>query len=252
MGAGALTVAHPEYVRHPFLAEVRSENAIVMGEPESIYAGRVPLVDPELWLRSKGLMGSIRFSRRPASSMPRGGRNLDDHIGSAQRDWMYFLQGASSLQTTWEPLFLLQPLEGGWPERGGTAGEAPATPWLSSVVERLEALLQLPPNWDGFGGAQVSPELAMKALDFLFRVVHPTTAVPAIAPLNDGGLQLDWHRGALDVEVMLSNGPNAGLYYLDLSTGQEFEGPIDAGIEGLRRLMDRLEGDPVTTTHVAA
>jgi|AntDryMetagUQ889_1029465.scaffolds.fasta_scaffold03891_2 hypothetical protein len=168
-------------------------------------------------------------------------------LSSPYPRWLHLFQGASSLGL-WTPL-LLYVDEGD--EIDGPIETEPA-PWLSSVAARLDALLRLPQDWDGYGGAPISAEQATRALDFLLRLMRPTTARPAIGPLSDGGLQVDWHRGQLDVEVMFSEGPNAGLYWLDLETGHEFEGPIDTGIEGLRRLMDRLEGDLTTTTHVAA
>ena len=209
------------------------------------------------WPGSK-LVGHIRLSGQPLliEGLSYQGASFlltGTQLSPSHPRWPLTLQGASSLDLTWTPLLLSRTPsaheEGEYVEE---PLEADPPPWLPGVVERLKALLRLPPDWDGYGGAPVDPKNALKALDFLARLMRPRTALPAISPLNDGGLQLDWHRGRLDVEVMFSEDAEAGLYWLDLDTEQEFEGSIDAGVGSLRRLMDRLEDDSAMTTNAAA
>lgn len=124
--------------------------------------------------------------------------------------------------------------------------------WMATVVARLETLLALPEGWDGYNAK--TPEIwhALEAFGFLERVMTETTARPSIVPLTDGGIQIEWHRGDLDIEATFTAGADRGLYLADLSTGAEFEGSIDEGIEDLRRLMARLEeANTATSMHAA-
>lgn len=129
---------------------------------------------------------------------------------------------------------------------------APQPAWIAPVAERLEAIRALPAGWDGGEAKRPDAWHAVEAFGFLWRLMRAATAVPSIVPLADGGVQIEWHRGGLDIEATFTAGPDRGLYFADLSTGYEFEGPVDAGIGELRDLIARLEeANTATTVHAA-
>jgi hypothetical protein len=133
-----------------------------------------------------------------------------------------------------------------------TAERVAQRAWYEAALNALGAVLALPANWDGYGAERPEAEHAFRALVFLQRVMRDTTPLPAIVPLADGGVQVEWHRGGLDIEATFTGAPEHGLYFSDLTTGREYEGSIDAGIDELRRLMARLEeADTATTPHAA-
>lgn len=136
-----------------------------------------------------------------------------------------------------------------WPNfgRGGSQIEGEqltstwaAPTWLAPTMNRLREVLQLAAGWDGYGAAEPRVDHAVDALIFLRRVMLPGTPLPAIVPLNDGGVQLEWHEGGLDFEVTFSSGVDRGFFLHERESGEEAEGTIEEGIEGLRRLMDRF------------
>jgi hypothetical protein len=121
-----------------------------------------------------------------------------------------------------------------------TTADPPRPPaWLYAVIRRLEQVLSLPADWDTYGASAVRPHEAFRVLDFLSRVMDWDTPAPAVVPTHDGGIQLEWHRAGLDVEVLFSGSDEDGLYVLDLRTREEWEGPP---VEGFRRfaLAERL------------
>lgn len=120
--------------------------------------------------------------------------------------------------------------------------------WLPSVLRRMEALLSLPDDWDRYGASRVQPVNAQRAFVLLSRIMLPATPPPALVPTGNGGIQLEWHRAGLDVEILVSGGEEDGLYVRDLATGEEWEGDPEEGFR-LFQLARRLEG---AATPVAA
>ncbi len=72
---------------------------------------------------------------------------------------------------------------------------SPLPAWQSGVVARLAELERLPPNWDGEGALPVSRRHANRANAFLSRIMDPMSPAPEVAPLADGGVQLEWRLG---------------------------------------------------------
>lgn len=120
--------------------------------------------------------------------------------------------------------------------------------WLPSILRRMEGLLSLPDDWDRYGASRVQPGNFQRAFVLLCRIMLPATPPPALVPTGSGGIQLEWHRAGLDVEILVSGSDEDGLYVRDLATGEEWEGDPE---EGFRRfqLARRLEG---AATPVAA
>jgi hypothetical protein len=113
--------------------------------------------------------------------------------------------------------------------------------WFRPAVEQLGALLTLPPNWDSYGGRATAQASASQTISFLAQTLSAQVAPPWVVPLHDGGVQLEWHRGGVDVEVVLSPEEGDHLYVSDLADGDEWEGALDgAGVARLHAVLDRL------------
>lgn len=88
------------------------------------------------------------------------------------------------------------------PFPGGEAvvlGDPPA--WLESVLRRSLDLLQLPPDWDGYGADPLDPSTVSAAMTILAGTLRNDAPVPSVVPTNRGGLQFEWHCGGIDLEV---------------------------------------------------
>lgn len=76
----------------------------------------------------------------------------------------------------------------------GDAATAIISPeWLEGVTARLSALEGLAPNWDSYGALPVAVIHANRAVRFLRRFMTDALPRPDVVPLNDGGVQLEWH-----------------------------------------------------------
>lgn len=121
-----------------------------------------------------------------------------------------------------------------------SASEPTKPNWWAPVIGRVREIASLPSGWDSYGAARVDRRNIVRALNFLIQVVGGNAPVPNIVALPDGGLQLEWHRGGMDVEVEFSEGVDQGLYFRQ--AGTEWEGPTEAGFDEFS-IAQRLVGD---------
>ena len=65
----------------------------------------------------------------------------------------------------------------------------------------LNKLTSLEKGWDGYDGSPVLPRVAEHARLFLEEVQACTKIAPELVPLPNGGLQLEWYVGEVEIEV---------------------------------------------------
>lgn len=117
----------------------------------------------------------------------------------------------------------------------------------SSAAERIKKLASLEPGWDGYGGVPPTQE-AVKATAELLLETHRLTGglleSPFIAPLPEGGLELEWELDS-GAELMLVIPPTGRdiRYLLDGPTSsgdvKESEGVVPRDTS-LNQLISRL------------
>jgi hypothetical protein len=111
--------------------------------------------------------------------------------------------------------------------------------WLRSAVTRIEALTALARGWDSYNAQPVEAETAMQAVRFLLDSVDPNLPEPSIVPLGDGGIQIEWHRGGVDVEIAFCD-EASGIYIEDRATGASIEEPLAAAATLLGEHTSRI------------
>ncbi len=122
-----------------------------------------------------------------------------------------------------------------------SSGEVPIGPWMEKVTARFAELLALEQGWNSHGGRPIDPANVSIAGRFLATVMDPSTPAPIIVPTGGGGLQLEWHRAGLDVELLFGEEDSPELYVADISSGREWEGsPVEGFAEF--ELAQRLIG----------
>jgi hypothetical protein len=114
-----------------------------------------------------------------------------------------------------------------------------ASPWYEAALEEISHLTALAVGWNGYDAREVQADHAINAAQFLAKVAFPGIAPPAIAPLSDGGVQLEWHRGGLDIEVVFSD-DEPGVFVADRE-GDEYELPLADAVSAISAYWPRLQ-----------
>ena len=103
---------------------------------------------------------------------------------------------------------------------------------MASPLEQLNAMHNVPDNWDGYGGLPPSVAAIEAAIAFFQSVAEmPEMSEPSLSPSPNGGIQFDWDNGPHHLEVAFEpvamNGPIGVEFLYDNSqTGAVVEGKV--------------------------
>jgi hypothetical protein len=101
-----------------------------------------------------------------------------------------------------------------------------AVPWtFFPIFNKLSELVNLPANWDSYGGRPVTVKAAVAALRLLVDLQWPGP-LPSVAPTAPGGVQFEW--GGDDEGVEVSIGPDGTLTVLMDVAGQMHEAEVES------------------------
>ena len=90
----------------------------------------------------------------------------------------------------------VQPNVDVWSDRG-------LPPWVEPLFGRLRAVLSLQNGWDGANASPITSSALVAALMVLQETMAWDTVPPAVVPVADGGMQLEWHCTGVDLEVYI-------------------------------------------------
>jgi hypothetical protein len=75
--------------------------------------------------------------------------------------------------------------------------------WQVKANEKLAHLQTLATGWGGPNTGPISAGMAAYIQSVLTSVMQPDTPVPSFVPAHGGAVQLEWHQGGLDIELMI-------------------------------------------------
>lgn len=117
--------------------------------------------------------------------------------------------------------------------------DQPAADWLRPAISRVEELTALAPGWNSYNAKPIDAGVAMEAVAFLLDHAYRTVPEPSIVPLADGGIQIEWHDGGVDLEIVFSE-REPGVFLEDHETGLSEEHPVGEASAIFSQLMGRL------------
>jgi hypothetical protein len=103
---------------------------------------------------------------------------------------------------------------------------AEAATWLHSFVANSKRLAALPKGWDGPGSIP-TPEGILYRAERITRdalIGLPDAASPYLVPAGNGGVQIEWHGTAGEIELTIVPGGGLHFWGRDHLTGTEREG----------------------------
>ncbi|MBA2361473.1 MAG: hypothetical protein H0V79_11190 [Actinobacteria bacterium] len=122
------------------------------------------------------------------------------------------------------------------PDAAGWAGVS-----RDALAARFEELAALNPDWDSYGARSVDPDALRQGQLFVEWLLQRPIPIPSIFPVPDGGVQLEWAAGAVELEVEIEPGAAVGVFVCDdRDAGHQIDGELPRD-EGLFRIaLERL------------
>jgi len=117
----------------------------------------------------------------------------------------------------------------------------PLPAWFDPLMQGFVDLLTLLPNWDSYGAGSIDPNIVQAAIESMNALLGPNSPAPRVVPLCSGGLQLEWHRKGIAVEIVFNPGETPSLYYKKRATGEEGEHELPKSHDLFRALLAELE-----------
>lgn len=115
---------------------------------------------------------------------------------------------------------------------------APPEPiWWNGVTNKVEELLDLQPNWDGYGASCMDEKNAKFSILALKNIISSYAANPSVVPISDGGVQYEWHTSEFDIEIIFSMEEFHRVYCYDVTNGQDTTMDILSNNNELREFL---------------
>ena len=115
----------------------------------------------------------------------------------------------------------------------------PVPGWFRSTIEAAVRLSFLEPGWDSYVAHPVTHQALEAGIDALLEVLRPQSSPPSVVPVPAGGLQFEWHRNELDVEIELSGEGVPRFHVADSLLDSDVEGDW-SDLSRLREAIARL------------
>ena len=178
----------------------------------------------ELTIQERGILGSSAA----AASL--------DHFSKSDRRVVSMLPQPNLVDRQRTYYSAGQPFVIAWQDYG-----QPLPAWFDFLMQGLVDLLTLPPNWDSYDARPIEYDLVQQALQFTNGVLRPFSPAPSVVPLSSGGLQLEWHRKGIDLEIVFDQDAQPFFCWQDRVSGEESEHALPQDEPLLRSILARLE-----------
>ncbi|MGI8855054.1 MAG: hypothetical protein ACR2JW_04835 [Thermomicrobiales bacterium] len=112
---------------------------------------------------------------------------------------------------------------------------------MADAIAQLRGFARLEPDWNSYGAKPVSRDAISVATDLLTHIARIAQARPDfVAPLANGGVQLEWSGAAAEIAVRVS--PDQTLAYLSTEGGahtEEHDVPLDEVVRLVVQTLSR-------------
>jgi hypothetical protein len=95
------------------------------------------------------------------------------------------------------------------------------------IMQRLDRLLDLGSAWDGADAQRPDPDAVVTAARVIAQGISAGLPEPELFPVPDGGVQVEWRAGPVELELEIEPG-DAGVVFVcdDDQTGQQIDGEL--------------------------
>lgn len=118
------------------------------------------------------------------------------------------------------------------------SGWEPSSWWRT--FDAIKRLTSLPTDWDSYGGESLDVRAVRRSLGLFPVFVRPDVPDPTVVPTRNGGLQFEWHRAGIDLEIKVSPTGPITYFVADANAGTELEWEGAADREEIQLALTRL------------
>ena len=112
--------------------------------------------------------------------------------------------------------------------------------WGKDVLESVAERWGCGSGWDGYDAHPTDPALVAELLNCLDLAIPSGGSSPLVTPLSDGGVQAEWHKGNLTLEIVVSADEPPRFYFHDPASSREEEGSFEGSVSLIRSLVGRF------------
>lgn len=120
----------------------------------------------------------------------------------------------------------------------GSTEAPPGSGWSGEEREKaviaLAALAELQDDWDGYGAARIDPAAVRFAQLLIDQLISGGANAPSVLPVPDGGVQLEWSAGPVELEFEIEPGGQSAVFVCDDAVGSQ---RIDGELPGDEQLL---------------
>ena len=118
------------------------------------------------------------------------------------------------------------------------SGEEPTSFWY--VMDAFKRLAQLTSSWDSYGAKPLNASAVRRSFSLLPALLPEGAPEPTVVPTRDGGVQFEWHRSGVDLEIKVPPSGPIAYFFADATVGEEreWEGLFDRA--AIRQAFERI------------
>jgi hypothetical protein len=123
------------------------------------------------------------------------------------------------------------------------SGEAGEPRWFRPVLKAVSDLGSLPNNWNSYGARPVAIEAVVNVLKLLSLIMTDAIPLPALVPMSNGGIQVEWHTRGIDLEIEVTPAGGRRAALEDSNRNVEWASDATSNLSPLREALKTLAGD---------
>lgn len=109
------------------------------------------------------------------------------------------------------------------------------------IAERLAQLTSLVAGWDGADAQAIDRAAVTTAATVLAQVTPAGLPEPELFPVPDGGIQIEWRAGPVEIELEIEPHGQAAVFVCDdEQAGQKIDGELPADLSRFALALARL------------
>jgi len=105
------------------------------------------------------------------------------------------------------------------------SGQKPS--WAQPAFLKMQELVNLDPGWDSHDAVPVRSDAILAAVAILSETMASNTKTPWIVPTVHGGIQMEWHKSQVDLEIEIKPNRTVSVFYVNEQDGRQLDEPFD-------------------------